>query len=150
MMMTMTRSRNTGEVLFLVACHVCYDCDIMGETVIISLWNFRNRRAIALGSCHQFRLVAAPCNGARDEVCSGLHHVVSASNAACTMLRKINERINYKLLYLSHAKYSLLLNFPTCVSLSIIIINDSIYPAVSKASRTGNKVSCQPNDCPNR
>ena len=32
----------------------------------------------------------------------------------------------------------------------IIIINDSIYPAVSKASRTGNKVSCQPNDCPNR
>ena len=29
----------------------------------------------------------------------------------------------------------------------IIIINDSIYPAVSKASRTGNKVSCQPNDC---
>ena len=30
----------------------------------------------------------------------------------------------------------------------IIIINDSIYPAVSKASRTGNKVSCQPNDCP--
>jgi len=24
----------------------------------------------------------------------------------------------------------------------IIIINDSIYPAVSKASRTGNKVSC--------
>jgi len=32
----------------------------------------------------------------------------------------------------------------------IIIINDNIYPAVSKASRTGNKVSCQPNDCPNR
>jgi len=32
----------------------------------------------------------------------------------------------------------------------IIIINDSIYLAVSKASRTGNKVSCQPNDCPNR
>ena len=32
----------------------------------------------------------------------------------------------------------------------IIIINDSIYPAVSKASRTGNKVSCQPNDCSNR
>jgi len=32
----------------------------------------------------------------------------------------------------------------------IIMINDSIYPAVSKASRTGNKVSCQPNDCPNR
>ena len=32
----------------------------------------------------------------------------------------------------------------------IIVINDSIYPAVSKASRTGNKVSCQPNDCPNR
>ena len=32
----------------------------------------------------------------------------------------------------------------------IIIINDSIYPAVSKASRTGNKISCQPNDCPNR
>jgi len=32
----------------------------------------------------------------------------------------------------------------------IIIINDSIYPAISKASRTGNKVSCQPNDCPNR
>ena len=32
----------------------------------------------------------------------------------------------------------------------IIIINDSVYPAVSKASRTGNKVSCQPNDCPNR
>jgi len=32
----------------------------------------------------------------------------------------------------------------------IIIINDSIYPAVSKASRTGNKVSCQSNDCPNR
>jgi len=32
----------------------------------------------------------------------------------------------------------------------IVIINDSIYPAVSKASRTGNKVSCQPNDCPNR
>ena len=33
----------------------------------------------------------------------------------------------------------------------IIIINDRrIYPAVSKASRTGNKVSCQPNDCPNR
>ena len=32
----------------------------------------------------------------------------------------------------------------------IIIINDSIYPAVSKASRTGNKVSCQPNDCLNR
>ena len=29
----------------------------------------------------------------------------------------------------------------------IIIINDSIYPAVSKASRTGNKVSCQPNVC---
>jgi len=29
----------------------------------------------------------------------------------------------------------------------IIIINDSIYPAVSKASRTSNKVSCQPNDC---
>jgi len=27
----------------------------------------------------------------------------------------------------------------------IIIINDSIYPAVNKASRTGNKVSCQPN-----
>jgi len=27
----------------------------------------------------------------------------------------------------------------------IIIINDSIYPAVSKAPRTGNKVSCQPN-----
>jgi len=25
----------------------------------------------------------------------------------------------------------------------IIIINDSIYPAVSKASRTGNKVSCK-------
>ena len=35
-------------------------------------------------------------------------------------------------------------------SIIIIIINDSIYPAVSKASRTGNKVSCQPNDCPNR
>jgi len=34
--------------------------------------------------------------------------------------------------------------------LIIIIINNSIYPAVSKASRTGNKVSCQPNDCPNR
>jgi len=34
----------------------------------------------------------------------------------------------------------------------VIIINDSIYPAVavSKALRTGNKVSCQPNDCPNR
>ena len=32
----------------------------------------------------------------------------------------------------------------------IIIINDNIYNAVSKASRTGNKVSCQPNDCPNR
>jgi len=32
----------------------------------------------------------------------------------------------------------------------LFIINDSIYPAVSKASRTGNKVSCQPNDCPNR
>jgi len=32
----------------------------------------------------------------------------------------------------------------------IIIINDSIYPAISKASRTGNKVSCQPNDCPNK
>jgi len=31
-----------------------------------------------------------------------------------------------------------------------IIINDSIYPAVSKASRTGNKINCQPNDCPNR
>ena len=29
----------------------------------------------------------------------------------------------------------------------MIIINDSIYPAVSKASRTGNKVNCQPNDC---
>ena len=39
-----------------------------------------------------------------------------------------------------------------CVSciIIIIIINDSIYPVVSKASRTGNKVSCQPNDCPNR
>ena len=36
------------------------------------------------------------------------------------------------------------------VIIIIIIINDSIYPAVSKASRTGNKVSCQPNDCPNR
>jgi len=32
----------------------------------------------------------------------------------------------------------------------IIIINDSIYPAVSIALRTGNKVSCQPNDCPKR
>ena len=32
----------------------------------------------------------------------------------------------------------------------ITIINDSIYTAVIKASRTGNKVSCQPNDCPNR
>jgi len=31
----------------------------------------------------------------------------------------------------------------------IIIINDSIYPAVIKSLRTGNKVSCQPNDCPN-
>jgi len=32
----------------------------------------------------------------------------------------------------------------------IIIINDSIYPAVSKVSRRGYKVSCQPSDCPNR
>jgi len=32
----------------------------------------------------------------------------------------------------------------------IIIINGSIYRAISKASRTGNKDSCQPNDCPNR
>ena len=30
-----------------------------------------------------------------------------------------------------------------CLIIIIIIINDSIYPAVSKASRTGNKVSCQ-------
>ena len=36
------------------------------------------------------------------------------------------------------------------IYLFIIIINDSTYPAVSKASRTGNKVSCQSNDCPNR
>jgi len=34
--------------------------------------------------------------------------------------------------------------------LRYFIINNSIYPAVSKPSRTGNKVSCQPNDCPNR
>ena len=32
----------------------------------------------------------------------------------------------------------------------LLLLYDSIYPAVSKASRTGNKVSCQPNDCPNR
>ena len=36
------------------------------------------------------------------------------------------------------------------IIINIIIINDSVYPAVSKASRTGNKVSVQLNDCPNR
>jgi len=41
-------------------------------------------------------------------------------------------------------------NNTNTTNIIIIIINDSIYPAVSKASRTGNKVSCQPNDCPNR
>ena len=39
---------------------------------------------------------------------------------------------------------------PRVIIIIIIIINDSIYPAVSMALRTGNKVSCQPNDCPNR
>jgi len=43
-----------------------------------------------------------------------------------------------------------LLAIPVAGIIIIIIINDSIYPAVSKASRTGNKVSCQSNDCPNR
>ena len=38
----------------------------------------------------------------------------------------------------------------TFIIIIIITINDNIYPAVFKASSTGNKVSCQPNDCPNR
>ena len=38
----------------------------------------------------------------------------------------------------------------SAIIIIIIISNDSIYPGVSIALRTGNKVSCQPNDCPKR
>ena len=57
-------------------------------------------------------------------------------------LRSMLERLECEVL--QKARYTLI------IIIIIIIINDSIYPAVSKASRTGNKVSCQPNDCPNR
>ena len=60
---------------------------------------------------------------------------VIAGNTVRSMLERLECEV------LQKARYTLII---------IIIINDSIYPAVSKASRTGNKVSCQPNDCPNR
>ena len=62
---------------------------------------------------------------------------VIAGNTVRSMLERLECEV------LQKARYTLII-------IIIIIINDSIYPAVSKASRTGNKVSCQPNDCPNR
>ena len=63
------------------------------------------------------------------------------------LFRQLLKRLHiwYTNLFLPHSQTT-----PDSSPFIIIIINDSIYPAVSKASRTGNKVSCQPNDCPNR